>query len=83
MSDRLGITGGVEVGDVMPGSPADRAGFVSGDVITEMGAEPVRSSTDLVIALRLHKPGEVVVVGYWRGGSHHDADVTIELARRR
>ena len=77
-SDRLGITGGAEVRDVMPGSPADRAGFVSGDVITEIGAEPVRSSTDLVIALRSHKPGEVVVVGYWRGGSHHEADVTIE-----
>jgi S1-C subfamily serine protease len=78
MSDLIGISGGAEVRHVMPGSPADRAGFVSGDVITEVGAEPVRSSTDLVVALRLHKPGEVVVVGYWRGGRHHEAEVTIE-----
>ena len=77
-SDLIGITGGVEVRDVMPGSPADRARFESGDVITEVGAEPVLSSSDLVVALRLHKPGEVVVVGYWRDGSHRHADVTIE-----
>ena len=64
-----GSPAGPRSGDVMPGSPADRAGLVSGDVITEMGAEHVRSSTDLVIALRSHKPGEVVVVGYWRGGA--------------
>ena len=66
--DVIGIAGGAEVRRVMAGSPADRAGLVSGDVITEVGGEPVRSSTDLVVALRLHKPGEVVVVGYWRGG---------------
>ena len=29
-------------------------------------ASAVRSSSDLVVALRAHKPGEVVVVGYWR-----------------
>ena len=26
------------------------------------------------------RPGEVVVLGYWRGGRHHEAEVTIEHA---
>ena len=51
------------------------AGSRSGDVITEVGGERVRSSSDLVVALRTHKPGEVVVVGYWRSGRHHKAEV--------
>jgi S1-C subfamily serine protease len=80
MSEVLGISGGAEVRRVMAGSPAARAGLVSGDVITELGAEPIRSSTDLVVALRLRSPGDVVVIGYWRGGRHHQTEVTIDHA---
>ena len=76
----IDIRGGAEVRRVMAGSPAARAGLVSGDVITEVGDQKIRSSTDLVVVLRAHKPGEVVVIGYWRGGRHHEAEVTIEHA---
>ena len=79
-ADLIGIRGGAEVRRVLAGSPAARAGLASGDVITEVGGETIRSSTDLVVALRAHKPGEVVVVGYWRGGRHHEAEVTIDTA---
>jgi len=74
----MGVTGGAEVRRVMPGSPADRSGLADGDVITEVGGERVRSSSDLVVALRRHKPGEVVQVGYWRDRRHHETEVTIE-----
>jgi S1-C subfamily serine protease len=74
----IGIPGGAEVRRVLAGSPAADAGLTSGDVITEVGDEAIRSSTDLVVALRAHRPGEVVVLGYWRGGRHHEAEVTIE-----
>ena len=60
-AEEIGIPGGAEVRRVMAGSPAARAGLASGDVIMEVGDERVRSSTDLVVALRAHKPGEVVV----------------------
>jgi len=79
-ADLIGVQGGAEVRQVLAGSPAARAGLISGDVITEVGDAPIGSSTDLVVALRAHKPGEVVVVGYWRGGKHHEAEVTIEHA---
>jgi len=77
-ADLLGVRGGAQVRRVLPGSPADRSGFEEGDVITWLGGERVRSSSDLVVALRAHKPGEVVVVGYWRSGQNHQAEVTIE-----
>ncbi|MFL6207074.1 MAG: S1C family serine protease [Acidimicrobiales bacterium] len=79
-ADLIGIRWGAEVRQVLAGSPAGRAGLASGDVITELGDDAIHSSTDLVVALRSHKPGEVVVLGYWRGGRHHEAEVTIDHA---
>jgi len=77
-AELIGIGGGAEVLRVLAGSPAARAGLDSGDVITELGGARIRSSSDLVLALRAHKPGEVVNVGYWRSGRHHDAEVLID-----
>ncbi len=74
----MGVRGGAEVRGVMPGSPAERSGLRNGDVITSVGGERVRSSSDLVVALRTHKPGEVVLVGYWRSGRNYKAEVTID-----
>jgi putative serine protease PepD len=67
----------VEVRRVMPGSPADDSGLAAGDVITNVGGEPIRSTSDLVVALRGHKPGDRLMVRYWRAGDAHEAEVTI------
>ena len=79
-AELAGVRGGVEVRGVMAGSPADRSGLEEGDVITTVADERVRSSSDLVVALRDHKPGEVVLIGYWRSGHHDKAEVTIATA---
>jgi serine protease Do len=76
-AESMGVHHGVEVRRVMPGSPADDSGLVAGDVITKVGGEMVRSTSDLVVALRGHKPGDRVVVRYWRDGEAHQAEVTI------
>jgi serine protease Do len=69
---------GAEVRRVMPGSPAAKSGLQVGDVITEVDGERVWSSSDLVVAMRPHKPGQRVVVGYWRDGRHQETEVTID-----
>jgi S1-C subfamily serine protease len=43
-------------------SPAQAAGLVPGDVITEIGGVEVRSAADLDAALRLRRPGDRVEV---------------------
>ena len=46
MAKQLGLdpkTKGVLVGEVVPGSPADKAGLKSGDVITGFNGNPVVS----------------------------------------
>jgi S1-C subfamily serine protease len=71
------LDGGATVRRVMAGSPASDSGLAEGDVITEIGDHDVDSSSDLVVALRGHKPGETVMIGYWRDGHHAETPVTI------
>ena len=48
---RGGVGGGAGVREVTPNSPALRAGVRSGDVITSLGGQPVRSNGDLLALL--------------------------------
>lgn len=52
----------VWVVEVVPGSPADRAGFRRGMVVTEFNRKPVRGRDDLVKALGDLKPGQAALV---------------------
>lgn len=71
------IAGGAVVQRVSPGSPADSVGLEPADVITEIDGAPIRSISNLVVQLRTHRPGDRVVVGYWRAGEHAEARVTL------
>ncbi len=57
---------GVIVADIVPGSPADKAGLKRGDVILEVNGEAVNSPAELQIAIRSHKAGEKVKLKVWR-----------------
>lgn len=46
--------------NVAAGSPAERAGFAAGDLITAIDGVPVRSSTDLVREITIHRAGDLV-----------------------
>jgi serine protease Do len=54
------VDAGALIEEVEPGSPADDAGVQRGDIVTAVGAEEVRSSGDLISALRRYMPGETV-----------------------
>jgi S1-C subfamily serine protease len=43
--------GGVIVESVVPGSPADHAGIEPGDVIMQVGSQPVNSPADVAAAI--------------------------------
>jgi len=51
---------GARVADVLPGSPAAKAGLEPTDVIVAVDGRPVRTTSDLRRLISRHKPGEVV-----------------------
>lgn len=77
LAKALGVGGGALVQTVSAGSPAAVAGLVPGDVITELAGTQVASISDLVLALREHRPGDDVSVGYWRAGAHTEVALTL------
>ena len=68
------VNAGALVEKVEPGSPADAAGIHRGDVVTAVGPEEIRSSGDLISALRDYQPGDTVKVTVLR----NDEKVTLQ-----
>ena len=68
---------GAFVLDVVPGSAAEAAGIQPGDVIVALGSDRVRSSDDLLTAVREHRPGDRVEVTWNRGSQSRSATVTL------
>jgi len=58
---------GVRMTGVTPGSPAEKAGLVSGDILVEMGGEAVRDMRHYADLLRARKPGDKVTIKVKRG----------------
>jgi len=61
-------SGGVLLGDVRPGGPADQAGIRGGDRIISMAGTRIENLYDMTFALQDHKPGETIEVVILRGG---------------
>ena len=59
---------GALVRQVLPDSPAEKAGILPGDVITSLGGRPVKSMLTLMVNLRAHSPGDDVRVELTRDG---------------
>ncbi|UCD63164.1 MAG: DegQ family serine endoprotease [Candidatus Zixiibacteriota bacterium] len=77
---KLSSQGGALVGDVVPDSPADRAGFEPGDVITQMNDRKITSSAQLRNNVAATAPGtEVTFEVYRDAGSRRLSAVLGEL----
>lgn len=83
-SARLGVLGGAMVRGVRSGSPADVAGVQATDIILAIDGEPVRTMGGLVVALRAHRPGDVVILRVHRAGAtRHIKAILRELPNLR
>lgn len=65
----------VVIENVGDGSPAQRAGLKAGDVVATIDGHPVDSICSLRRWIALRRPGDVIRVGYTRGGTDGTADV--------
>ncbi len=61
-------SGGVLVTGTTPGSPAEAAGVVKGDIIVALDGEPIDNLGDYSAALKAHQPGDTVEVDLQREG---------------
>ncbi|MFQ5670606.1 MAG: PDZ domain-containing protein [Acidobacteriota bacterium] len=74
---------GILVARVEDGSPAEKAGLLVGDVITEADGEPIDSVPDLVRVLRDKKEGDPVDLTYYRGGRRGSLEALAGVTEHR
>ncbi len=68
---------GVELSGVEKGGPADAAGLADGDIVTSIDSKPVTALEQLIVAIRTHRPGDQVLLGFKRGTKESEAKVTL------
>ena len=82
----LGISGqaagdgdvGVVVEEVVPGSPAEEAGLMAGDIIVSIDSEPMYDIRELSAAIKLRLPGDAVELTVRRGGDIYIATAVLD-----
>ena len=80
MGDATGGQDGAVVQEVTPGSPAAQAGLQAGDVVVSIDGQAVQDRSELVAAIRGHKPGDKVTLVVVRGGN--ETTITATLTQR-
>jgi len=69
---------GLRLSGVREGSPAQKAGLRSGDVIVRFGEQKVENIYDYMDALNRYKPGDTVKVVVLRDGKEVELTLTLE-----
>lgn len=77
----LPVEKGVLVARVIPDSPADRAGIVSGDIILEFDGATINDAEDLRTEIQKRKAGERVRILILREGRRRIVEATLEKTR--
>jgi serine protease Do len=68
---------GVLISDVMPDSPAQKAGLQPGDIVTEFEGKKLETPADLQRSVGLTSPGATAKLKVWRDQSEKTVDVKI------
>ena len=69
---------GLRLTGTSPGSPAERAGMIEGDVLIRVGDIEIDTIHDFVYCLQVHKPGDVVRATFLRDGVEEEVLVTLD-----
>ena len=72
-----GASRGALVGDVTPGSPAERSGLQKGDIIVALNDKPITDSNQLRMSIAMMAPGATANLKVWRNGSERDMAVKL------
>ncbi|MCD4829300.1 MAG: PDZ domain-containing protein [Candidatus Cloacimonetes bacterium] len=72
---------GMRIASVSPGSPADRAGLIEGDLLLALDGQRTQNDAAISDVLSTGEPGQTLVCTVWRDNALHDFKVV--LADRR
>jgi len=75
LSERSGK--GVRISDLLPGSPAQRAGLRAGDRITKLAEKPVNSYADVIRFINRAQPGQTAKITIDRDGQERTVQITL------
>ena len=83
LADSFGLSKpeGALVSEVEKGSPADKAGLQSGDVIRGVNGQPIVSSADLPSLIGQLMPGDVIKLEVWRNRKPIELNVKLGDAK--
>ena len=68
---------GLRFDGVVPGSPAEKAGLLAGDILTSLGGDEVRDLGSFNVVLKKHQPGDRVKLTWLRGETKGQAEVEL------
>jgi len=68
---------GLAIGQVMPGSAADKAGLKKDDLVLSLNGQEVSDPAAFSALIQKHKPGEVVTVKVMRGDEEKSVQATL------
>ena len=75
----LGFVRGAIVEDVVPGSPAERAGLQRGDIITRIQNRPVANAGSVQATVGIAPPGTRISLTYLRNGHEASTALNVEI----
>lgn len=78
--ERRKLDGGAYLEDITAGSPAEKAGLRTGDVVTAFDGKPISDADDLYRKIRAKSPGKEIPIEILRRGERQTLNV--ELANR-
>jgi M6 family metalloprotease-like protein len=71
------IKGGLKIAQIVPGSPAEKAGLKSGDEIIKVNGTEIPDTQKLTLLLEERKPGDVATVLVKRAGKDMEIKITL------
>ena len=70
---------GAVVRQVLPDTPARKAGLMSGDIITAVDGVPINSASNLSDAIDAHHPGDTITLSWLdRAGNPRSAPIPLD-----
>ena len=70
-------TGGAEINQVQPSSPAASAGLQQGDVVTAIDGKKMTSTQQFIETVDNYRPGQTITLTIKRGGSTRNVNLTL------